>query len=305
MPSVKPGEKEEDYVSRCIAQLVGEEGLTQEQAAGKCYGMFREHSKTLQGMGTADVPIPADHPPCECPDKANCTCKTKRKTMPMTPEEMQALQQQQQQGGSAPPPPEPQKSVPTTVDDGGADPADDSNEPPSVQVSKAVYTSLKNLMGNLKAAENTYENPEAKEYFNGAFTEKCNEAMGEIKGLISKLGSAVSDDESENNTEAATEEEEAMKSFLALGQTQDLKLLGIAAPLKAIAKSKNITDEQRLTLNGVLKSITGLCDNAKKNSEAAKQKALAAEVASLQENYTGLAKSINALQTSLTDLLPK
>jgi hypothetical protein len=42
IPEVKPGESKEDYISRCIAYCIKEEGLTQEQAAGKCYGMWKE-----------------------------------------------------------------------------------------------------------------------------------------------------------------------------------------------------------------------------------------------------------------------
>lgn len=41
MPEVRKGESGKDYISRCIAQC-RREGLTQEQAAGKCYGMLRQ-----------------------------------------------------------------------------------------------------------------------------------------------------------------------------------------------------------------------------------------------------------------------
>lgn len=43
MPTVKEGESEESYVSRCIAYCIKNEGLTKEQAAGKCYGMYKNH----------------------------------------------------------------------------------------------------------------------------------------------------------------------------------------------------------------------------------------------------------------------
>jgi hypothetical protein len=42
MPEKKPGESKDDYISRCIAYCIKNEGLTQEQAAGKCYGMWKE-----------------------------------------------------------------------------------------------------------------------------------------------------------------------------------------------------------------------------------------------------------------------
>ena len=40
-PTIKPGESEDDYVSRCIPWVISNEGATPEQAAGKCHGMFR------------------------------------------------------------------------------------------------------------------------------------------------------------------------------------------------------------------------------------------------------------------------
>ncbi len=40
-PEIKPNESETDYVSRCIPWLINNEGLSQEQAAGKCFGIFR------------------------------------------------------------------------------------------------------------------------------------------------------------------------------------------------------------------------------------------------------------------------
>ena len=45
MPAVRKGESEQAYVSRCIAYCIKNEGLTQEQAAGKCYGMYRSHKE--------------------------------------------------------------------------------------------------------------------------------------------------------------------------------------------------------------------------------------------------------------------
>lgn len=40
MPTPKPNEKESDYISRCVKEVMAE-GATQEQALGKCYGMWK------------------------------------------------------------------------------------------------------------------------------------------------------------------------------------------------------------------------------------------------------------------------
>lgn len=42
MPKVKPGESRSDYVSRCV-RTVMDEGLTREQAVGRCEGMYDSH----------------------------------------------------------------------------------------------------------------------------------------------------------------------------------------------------------------------------------------------------------------------
>jgi hypothetical protein len=46
MPTPKAGESEKDYVARCVP-VVMREGKTQEQALGKCYGMYRNAVKSL------------------------------------------------------------------------------------------------------------------------------------------------------------------------------------------------------------------------------------------------------------------
>jgi len=43
MPKLKPGESQSDYMSRCVPEVKGE-GASQEQAVGKCLGMYRHYS---------------------------------------------------------------------------------------------------------------------------------------------------------------------------------------------------------------------------------------------------------------------
>ena len=50
MPAKKPGESRSDYLKRCIPIAKGE-GLTNEQAVGKCEGLYdsavKKHKKTM------------------------------------------------------------------------------------------------------------------------------------------------------------------------------------------------------------------------------------------------------------------
>ena len=45
MPSVREGESRESYVRRCIPYVIKKEGLKQEHAVAKCYGMYEQHKK--------------------------------------------------------------------------------------------------------------------------------------------------------------------------------------------------------------------------------------------------------------------
>jgi len=45
MPTPKPKETQQEFISRCISYVIKEEGLDKDQAAGKCYGIWRQHKK--------------------------------------------------------------------------------------------------------------------------------------------------------------------------------------------------------------------------------------------------------------------
>ena len=45
MPDIKQGESQKDFVARCIPYVIKEENKTQEQAQGKCFGMYRQHKR--------------------------------------------------------------------------------------------------------------------------------------------------------------------------------------------------------------------------------------------------------------------
>lgn len=49
MPTPKEGESKQDFISRCIP-IVMDEGHTQEEAKGKCYGLWENHQKSAEGI---------------------------------------------------------------------------------------------------------------------------------------------------------------------------------------------------------------------------------------------------------------
>lgn len=52
MPEPRQGENQQDYISRCIEYCIKNEGLDQKQAAGKCYGMWRQHHRKGKSIST-------------------------------------------------------------------------------------------------------------------------------------------------------------------------------------------------------------------------------------------------------------
>lgn len=51
MPEPKSGEKRSEYIPRCISYVIENEGLDSEQAAGKCFGMWKQHLKNKRSKG--------------------------------------------------------------------------------------------------------------------------------------------------------------------------------------------------------------------------------------------------------------
>lgn len=53
MPNPKPGEKEKDFINRCTADLIENEGRKPDQAAAICHGIWDKHKKQENGMQDA------------------------------------------------------------------------------------------------------------------------------------------------------------------------------------------------------------------------------------------------------------
>lgn len=53
MPEPRSNETQKAYVSRCVAHLVKNEGKTQKQAAGQCYGMYDQMKRKARKRANA------------------------------------------------------------------------------------------------------------------------------------------------------------------------------------------------------------------------------------------------------------
>lgn len=188
------------------------------------------------------------------------------------------------------------------ADDGSA--SDGNDSPPSVRVASAVHASLSQLVSNLEAAGNQYEDPRAKEYFGGAFMDQCKALLTEVDGLISELGGKPAKSDGGDEPADGESADEAMKTFLAGGVRNRMKVLGVAAPLESLAAAKNLTPAQKLTINTAIDSLKKTVKAAKVDADAAKAKATEAEVAKTTEQFTSLTKTLSDVQKQINELLP-
>ena len=57
MPSVKPNEKQSDFISRCMSDpSVIKERPDQKARLGLCYGLYRSHKKKQKAKGSLKEP---------------------------------------------------------------------------------------------------------------------------------------------------------------------------------------------------------------------------------------------------------
>ena len=238
----------------------------------------RAKGNQVQGFNPLEDSMPADKP-----------TDTKPKTDP--------------NGGSPTPTPVvPEDEKP--IEPGAEMEQDDS--PPSVRVANAVHASLKQLIANLEAAGNTYEDPRAKEYFGGAFSEQCSALVTEVEGLIGELGGKAASDKPAKGEGGESEEsaDEALKSFLSLGSRQQLRVLGIAAPLQSLVTAKNLKPEQRLAIEGVIKGLKKQVADAKSITGESKARALMEQLAKAKADGEARAKVLKDLTDSLNEMKP-
>lgn len=147
-----------------------------------------------------------------------------------------------------------------------------STDSPSGQVLSAVTATLQGLIDNLTAAANTYENPEAIAFVTGSLVPALTDLIGETDGIYAK----VSGGKSQAKSDDAPPDEEVLKSFLSTG-SRGAALGGYAMRLGNLATAKNLTSDQRLTVTGIVKHLSGLTAKARDSAKAKEAPKPAAE----------------------------
>ena len=140
------------------------------------------------------------------------------------------------------------------------DESDADRQPYGSTVVSAVHTALTAACQNIEDAIVPLENPTVKEGLN-AILISLQEQIAAIEGLHSSSypdqPSLKSDDGSDG------QEDEAMKAFLASGRVASLQVLGLGARLKGLIGARNLTTDQRRTLNGVSRQLGRLVSQSK------------------------------------------
>lgn len=165
--------------------------------------------------------------------------------------------------GSEPPAVPPAAPPPVDNEPALEEPSTDS---PSGQVLGAIHSTLQGLLDNIAAAANTYENPDAISFV----TDTLVPALTDLAAQVDAAYSACSNGKSMAADGQAPEvpDEEVVKSWLASNRSRGFQLDGYASRLRLLSSAKNLTPDQRLTVTGIVKHISGLTAKAR---EATKQ----------------------------------
>jgi hypothetical protein len=129
------------------------------------------------------------------------------------------------------------------------------------QLMEAAYKAVSELYGNMEQGMGPLENPAVKEAMT-AIMENLGQIKLAMEGAYSenykaKLGEVCASCGQEQD------EEQMLKSFLALGATQKFELMGVADRLKSVSSSRNLTKFQRDNLRESARTLDRLFSKAK------------------------------------------
>ena len=182
--------------------------------------------------------------------------------------------------------------VDATADDNPVEPdiddADSGSEPYGSTVVSAVHASLAAACQNIEDAMGPLENPTVKEGLH-AIRAALQEQIAAIEGL--HASSYPGQPALKADEDGGEQDGDAMKAFLATGRIASLQVLGLGARLTGLVAARNLTPEQRRTLNGVSRQMARLVAQSKSHQTDSDQAKIAALHKSIGE-LTGLVASM-------------
>ena len=144
--------------------------------------------------------------------------------------------------------------------DSDQDDVDSDRQPYGSTVVSAVHASLTAACQNIEDAMGPLENPTVKEGLS-AILASLQQQIAAIEGLHA---SSYPDQPALKSDDGGSEQDEdAMKAFLASGRVASLQVLGLGARLKGLVSARNLTIDQRRTLNGVSRQLARLVSQSK------------------------------------------
>ncbi|MEI8017347.1 MAG: hypothetical protein WCH39_04055 [Schlesneria sp.] len=152
----------------------------------------------------------------------------------------------------------------TVVDDSSVDSDgnDDGtgNQPYGSTVVSAIHASLTAACHNIEDAMGPLENPAVKDALSEILS-SLQEQLAALEGIHSSNypdQPALKADEEDGD-----QGDDAMKAFLASGRIASLQVLGLGSRLKGMVGARNLTADQRRTLNGIARQMARLVSQSK------------------------------------------
>lgn len=174
------------------------------------------------------------------------------------------------------------------------------------QLLAGAHAAASDMLSQVQAGIGPLENADAKAALT-AFMEHEQEGLAMLEGAYSSCYPGAGQMPSKAKSQSTPDEErEALAKFIASGQRAQLQFGGLVGRISAVAKSTNITHEQRTLLNDVVRQLSGLAAKAKsvaKSSAAPKSDAPAPESAAISEQSVSELTSLRGELQELTGLI--
>lgn len=169
--------------------------------------------------------------------------------------------------------------------------------PLGAQVLSAVKMSLSDLSAHVEGAMSPLENQPVKDYL-GKLCELLKTTVTEVDGLY---GEQYPDGDAPEGAGDEPAEPDAVKSWCAAATNNRFQLSGQAVRLKSLSIAKNLTEDQRKLIRGVLKGLADI------TAEASKMKAVrdtSESDAKLKSELAEMRAELAAATKQLKDVLP-